>query len=136
MPVLAGWSIGSIAAGLFWLRGASEMLKGFASQMIGWGVVDLVIALLGLRGAARNAVRYASREISEAEHAAESRKFERILAVNAALDIGYIAGGVALARQPSKHRQGMGWGIIVQGLYLLIWDTILVILVRRKFNAG
>jgi hypothetical protein len=49
------------------------------------------------------------------------------LLVNAGLDLGYIAGGLALIHQARGRpdRAGMGLGIVPQGLFLLCYDLLL-----------
>jgi hypothetical protein len=49
----------------------------------------------------------------------------RILAINAPLNLVYIASGLLLAKRSPKdvNRRGMGWGIVLQGLLLLAFDT-------------
>ncbi len=50
------------------------------------------------------------------------------------LDIGYVLGGVWLKRSnlQDPQRQGMGWGIAIQGGFLLIWDILLASISRSK----
>lgn len=60
--------------------------------------------------------------IADAER--EKRNLLRLLKVNAFLDVGYVAVGLAMTlwgRTPLL--QGFGWGIILQGGFLLLFDT-------------
>lgn len=134
LPVLLGWAAGSIAAGLVWWQAGNAWWRGLASQFVGWGLVDGLIALFGLRGAARNAARLASGEMGRAEHDRQARTFERILWINAGLDVGYVLGGRWLARRwpDDAQRRGMGRGIVYQGAFLLVFDLALALLVWRK----
>ena len=65
-------------------------------------------------------------------HAAEqARKLRRLLWLNAALDVGYVAGGWWFAHrfngaQGERDRsvRGHGYGIILQGAFLFLFDVI------------
>ncbi|MBM4427863.1 MAG: hypothetical protein FJ031_11590 [Chloroflexi bacterium] len=55
----------------------------------------------------------------------ETANLKRILLINTALDVFYVAGGIALiftlgAENPEWR--GHGWGIIVQGGFLFFFD--------------
>ena len=141
-PVLLCWALGSIAAGVVWMKNRDGLVTGFGSQFAGWGAINLILALFGMRGASRNLGRQAQGEISASEHARQARYFERLVLVNAGLDLGYIAAGAWLrakpAGQPEKRpgfRNGMGWGIVTQGAFLLVWDLLLGLLVHKRRNA-
>jgi hypothetical protein len=141
-PILLGWALGSIASGVFWMTSRTGVLSGLGSQFAGWGVVNLILAVLGLRGARRSLQRQAQGDISPAEHARQARNFERLVLVNAGLDLGYIAFGAWLAQKPSRQpekkpglRKGVSWGIAAQGAFLLIWDSLLTLLVREGRKA-
>ena len=127
LPVLLGWGIGSAVAGAMWLRSKSDWWQGFGSQFLAWGLIDAAIAAFGLRGATGNLRKWQAGKVDDARHAKDARTFERIVWFNAVLDVFYIMGGRALAaNNPTGTRKhGMGWGIIVQGAYLLVWDIIL-----------
>lgn len=132
-PVLTGWSVGSIIAGILWVRMNSPWNTGFGSQFIGWGLVDLVLAILGLRSAHHNLNRLNRGEIDEQELNRQQSKFEGLLWINAGLDVGYVTGGALLAKKSNDNsfRRGTAWGILIQGSFLLVWDLILAVLMRR-----
>ena len=134
MPVLLGWAAGSIVAGVVWLRSASKFWRGLGSQFLGWGVIDGLIAGFTLRGAAKSAARLESGAISPAEHQRQWLQFERFVWLNVFLDIGYVLGGVWLKRSNphDPQRRGMGWGVAIQGGFLLIWDILLASVSRSK----
>jgi len=133
-PILTAWSAGSIISGILWMRNNSPWYKGFGSQFAGWGAVDLILAILGLRSAHTNLRREEHGEIAEVDHNQQTVKFERLLWINAGLDTGYIAGGGLLIKRSKDKafRQGMGWGIVFQGAFLLIWDFALALLLRQR----
>lgn len=134
MPILLSWAVGSMVSGLLWLTSRSDLLKGFGSQFLGWGVVNAAIAALGLSGATRNEKRRQEGEISPTEHTHQAIQFERFVWFNVLLDIGYMLGGGLLARRnPDEPRkQGMGWGILLQGAFLFFWDILLASIARRR----
>jgi hypothetical protein len=141
-PALLSWALVSIAAGVLWMRNEDGQVRGYGSQFAGWGAINLLLALFGLNSARCNLKRQAQGEISPAEHERQRQSFERLVLANAGLDVGYIAAGAWLARTPKEKpqkqpglRRGMGWGIIAQGAFLLAWDLLLALLVRRRRKA-
>jgi len=59
----------------------------------------------------------------------QPKKLAKIFWINAALDVLYIAGGVALRQQglEKNNPQWVGWGdsIILQGGFLLTFDSLM-----------
>lgn len=90
--------------------------RAFGCQTAAWGVVDLVIAGVG---AARSATP------------PTAQRLRKVLLVNAALDVGYVAAGAHVAvRRPGfggrvapAAARGHGWAVVVQGLALLVLDA-------------
>ncbi|HET7458647.1 MAG TPA: hypothetical protein VFJ74_13455 [Gemmatimonadaceae bacterium] len=106
----AGASAAGVAAGE-----ASPLLLHFAIQTAAWGAIDLVIAALAWRGLAMRDVDGATR-------------LDRLLWLNAGLDVGYVAVGVTLAAAGwiigrRLGAVGAGLGIVVQGAALLVLDA-------------
>lgn len=145
-PILLGWALGSIAAGILWMKNPHATTAGLGSQFAGWGVINAVLAAFGLNSARRNLERQAQGEISADEHDRQAQNFERLVLLNAGLDLGYIAAGAWLARtppqqvgtagaKPASSRKGMGLGIVAQGAFLLAWDLLLALLVHKRRNA-
>lgn len=141
-PLLLGWALGSMASGIFWMTNRRGILAGLGSQFAGWGAVNLILAIFGIKSAGRNLQKQALGKISVEEHERQSGNFERLVLINAGLDVGYITFGAWLARTPSKKpekhpgfRAGTGWGIAAQGAFLLIWDLLLALLVHRGRKA-
>jgi len=134
MPILLGWSVGSVVAGAIWLLSAAKFWRGLGSQFLGWGAIDGMIAGFALRGAAKSAARLEAGEIAPAEHQRQWLQFERFVWLNVLLEIGYVLGGIWLKRSNphDPQRQGMGWGIAIQGGFLLIWDILLASISRSK----
>ena len=118
---LGAWGLASVGAGLPLLLSRSKPLRHAGMQALAWGAIDALLAWAGGRGARRTIASGAG----DAERAA--RRFRLILLINAGLDIGYVAGALALISraQGRPERLGMGWGILPQGLFLLCYDTLL-----------
>jgi hypothetical protein len=117
---LLWWSIPSVVIGAVGVFLPWPVVQGFALQALIWGGIDLLLALLGLRRARRRADRYPD----HAADVAETLRLRKTLTVNGFLDIVYVAVGIAISvlffRQPFPL--GNGIGVIVQGLFLLIFD--------------
>jgi hypothetical protein len=133
LPVLLGWAAGSTLAGLVWQRGREPFWQGLGEQFVGWGLVDGLIALGGIRGAGQAERRYLAGEINPQTHERQRRNFFWLLAGNTLLDVGYIWGGQRIRKQAGDRtkRLGMGWGIIFQGSFLLVWDIILMVILSK-----
>lgn len=106
-------------------RHAAGAWRGFGFQAVAWGAIDAAIGKLSLRSARAKASAPES-HTPEAQQAAR-RALRRVLWINTGLDVGYVAGGVALARakgRQSSFRRGAGWSIVVQGGFLLLFDLV------------
>ncbi len=124
---LGSGAAASAGAGLvLWSAGRRSRrvaVAAFGRQSVGWAAVDAAIVVRGVRGLARP-----PDEAGEAR--GRLRRLRNLLALNAGLDVGYVAGGVALARR--TRLRGDGLGIVVQGLFLLWLD----IRHARRFQAA
>lgn len=131
---LAGWAVASIAAGA--AVGAagqvrdSPALRAFGGQNAAWGAIDLAIATFGEM---RRRGRLATIDDPYAQHvqADEWRSLRRVLLVNAGLDVGYVAAGLAgvawsrrRASGPLPAAAGHSAAVILQGGFLLAFDTV------------
>lgn len=103
-----------------------NFLYGIGTQSVGWGVINILIAIFGGLG-----TRQRRAQLPDPHDAAimqsESRKLKRILLINAGLDVLYMCGGYKLAQTRGEKdavSRGMGWGIIIQGALLFIFDVI------------
>ena len=151
---LGAWATGSVVVGAAVAVAAratgSPVLAGFARQQIAWGAIDGAIAGIGWwrsrgqRPDALSLVGPADRPSPDADRRAA--RLERVLTINTALDVGYVAGGVALAAaaDPLGRRLGQdpgrlvgdGLGIVVQGGFLLALDGYFLRRVRRFRRLG
>jgi hypothetical protein len=127
LRILLGWGLGSTLIGLPLIISPSPFWRSFGLQATSWGLIDALLAIFGIAGAQRKATRTEVGELGEEEALAEARSFRRILLINAGLDLLYIGGGITTARRAAGRpdRQGMGLGIAAQGLFLLIFDSLL-----------
>ncbi len=119
---LLAWSGYSMGAGLALLAGG-PFWRGFGLQAISWGAIDAVIALAGLGLAGRRA------SLPDPDGpetvARETRNLTRLLWINTGLDVFYVLGGLVLARTKGaadRGWRGHGWGIVVQGGFLFLFD--------------
>jgi sulfite exporter TauE/SafE len=111
---------------LAWLRlrsRSSALLEHFAVQMAGWGGVELAFVALSWRA-------LAPRDLADAT------RLDRLLWLNAGLDVGYVLVGVSLAITGWKLGRrlglvGAGIGVVVQGAALLLLDLLLASQISR-----
>jgi hypothetical protein len=115
--VLAGFGLASVAGGSWLARRADgEGARAFGQQTAAWGAVNLGIAGVSALRSGRSPV--------------DPVRVRRILLVNAALDLGYIAAGAHVAahrttfggRLTPQAARGHGLAVVLQGLGLLNLD--------------
>lgn len=120
---LLAWSCGSVLAGIVLVLVGDAWWRGFGVQALVWGAIDAAIAIGGIASARRGARRGAGVPGAEAREAA---KLRRLLLVNGGLDVLYIAAGLILAgpiAAGDPFLAGNGWGVVVQGGFLLVFDV-------------
>jgi hypothetical protein len=126
---LLAWGVLSVLTGtgvLAWVRvrgRSSPLLEHFALQMAGWGAAELAFVALSWRA-------LAPRDLSGAT------RLDRLLWLNAGLDVGYVLVGVTLAITGWRLGRrlgavGAGIGVLVQGAALLLLDLILASQISR-----
>ena len=119
---LLGWSALSSAAGVLLLIIGTPFWQGAGLQAGVWGVIDGGIALFGLASSRRRQARPDANNPEALQR--EARNLRRLLLINAALDVLYVAAGVAVVTTlATAFARGNGVGIIVQGTFLLFFDT-------------
>lgn len=119
---LLAWALGSVAVGAGLLLWGDGFWYGFGVQTLVWGAIDGAIAVFGSRDRQQRMAR------GEHHHALQTEAFgarlKRLLRINAGLDVMYvIAGFVVMLVWSSDAGRGHGWGIVVQGLFLLFFDA-------------
>jgi hypothetical protein len=97
--------------------------RAFGRQTAGWGAVDLGVAALG-RWLQDRRMRQLPDPYAAAAQDAERVKLRRVLLVNVAADVGYVALGARLGRDSRPHVAGAGVAILLQGAFLLVHDSI------------
>ena len=118
------WGLVSVLAGVgLAARTRDPWRRSFALQTAGWGAVDLGIAALTSRLQDRR-MRGLPDAYAPAAQEAERVTLRRVLLVNAAADVGYVALGVGLAREARPRLAGAGVAIVMQGAFLLVHDSI------------
>jgi esterase/lipase len=117
---LLAWATLSVAVGLPLLALGDAFWRGFGLQALAWGAIDGLIGYAGRRHARRIDVGPAA----AADRRAEARFVRRLLWANAGLDVLYVAGGALLWAGAGSDAwlAGTGAGIVVQGLFLLVFD--------------
>ena len=116
------WAIGSIVGGLLLQRSQRPLLKGIGARGVGGGATDGAIAIFGQQGAGRR--QTAATPLIEVQHA---RSLRRLLWINTLLDVVYVAAGWWVVRnkgRDSESWRGHGWGIIIQGKFLFVFDLV------------
>jgi hypothetical protein len=133
--LLVGWGGLSVVSGLLLQIVRNPFWKQFGLQAVMWGAIDVALAILGLNSANKKEEQLALGVTKEVDEQKAIRSFFRLLAVNTSLDVGYVLSGI-LVMQRFKHRRdrrGMGVGILVQGLWLFLFDGFLTQEVGRRW---
>jgi hypothetical protein len=121
---LMQWGAFSVFVGLVMLLG-NKFWRGMGWQFIGWGVVDALIALFG-GVAMRERIDKHDNPAEPHILKEEADNLERLLWINAFLDVLYVLGGRSWARgdKGDGSRRGAGLGIVLQGLFLFVFDVL------------
>jgi hypothetical protein len=118
---LTWWGTASVLVG--GVLALPRRTRGFGVQTLMWGAIDLMLA----------AVARGRGQVPRAQI------LRRILLVNAALDVGYVAAGALLAvRKPTlggrlrpADARGHGLAVVLQGAALFVVDLIAARSLRR-----
>ena len=123
MMILGSWAAGNIVLGGVMAGRTSGETKAFHQMNMYWNTVNLAIAGFGYYSAMKESPSSEFWETLSAQHS-----IEKILLLNAALDIGYIAGGFYLIergkRLGKEQLTGFGKSVILQGAFLMSFDAI------------
>ena len=116
IPLLI-WGIINVIAGIFYLFPSTELIQGFLIQAFFWGLIDGIIGLLA----------YLSKKELNLE------KIKKIFLINVYLDVLYIIIGVLLILfANSGILIGTGYGLVIQGAFLLIVDLYHYMHIKKK----
>lgn len=124
MLVLGGWAVSNLVIGGIGMSQTSGTTKYFHQMNTAWNSVNLAIAGFGYYGLQKQSL-----SMSVSETITEFHDFEKILLLNAGLDIGYMAAGAWLwergVRKNNSRLKGYGQSMILQGGFLFTFDLIL-----------
>lgn len=124
MIVLSSWAGLNILTGIAGNFRFKNESKYFFQMNAAWNVVNLGIAAFGLAGVASAVLA-----VDSTYMLSEMQNFDRILLINAGLDILYIATGSFLLRKGLNEKRsrfiGYGRSVILQGGFLFLFDLIL-----------
>lgn len=125
MKVLGAWGVANTATGLIASGTASGQARYFHQMNAGWGIINTGLAVAGFLGAKKEDVNaYGLVKTIKNQH-----NIEKVLLLNAGLDVGYIAAGAWLNERGitknSVRLQGYGKSVMMQGVFLLIFDGVM-----------
>jgi hypothetical protein len=135
MEVLGSWGILNLGVGAAgWATSHGGENKYFYQMTTIWGGINLALAIPGYLHAEKNE----DKSFTAAESLAEQKKIERVFLVNGGLDIAYIGTGTFLKirgdDRNSAELQGYGSSIIIEGVFLLFFDSAMYTSQRGNGN--
>jgi len=126
LAILAWWSILNLGLGLVALVFFEGILYYFLMMGLVWGIVNMLVAMLIFY----HAVFKKFKKGNAFERFEAQRHVEKILLLNIGLDFAYCFMGLLLREHGFLQGQktpelwiGMGWSVVVQGLFLLLQDS-------------
>jgi hypothetical protein len=127
------WSVLSMVTGGLLQVPRNRFTRGMGQQFAAWGLVNALIAIFGQRSAQKQVAQLPEPPATETiTH--EAQNLRNILWINTGLDVGYVAGGTALALTKGKTDpgwRGHGIGIIIQGALLFFFDLFHALKIRN-----
>ena len=135
MTVLGSWAIANIGIGAVgWANAKSDENRSFYKVTTITGLANLGAAALGVINAYGS-----SYGLSKRESLHDQRKIETTFIINLALDVTYIGVGVYVTHRGDTHNyaelKGEGPAIIVQSVFLLLFDGTMYSLQRHNGNG-
>jgi hypothetical protein len=132
----AMWILGSWAAGNMLISGISmgkteSSVRYFHQMNVMWNTVNMGIAAFGLLSQAPEFTTHIP------DLVANHRKTENLYLINSGLDLLYIAGGAYMVHQSGSSAKrsdllkGYGQSVMLQGGFLLVFDTALWLIQRN-----
>ncbi len=128
------WAVANIVLGIGLQQRQNKVLRGVGMQAISWGAINALIAIIG-DGVARLRRSRMNNPYARDITQKETRNLFRALWINGVLDVFYVIGGVLLALtrgKTSRLMRGSGWGIVIQGGFLFVFDWLHVWLMNRQ----
>ena len=119
--VLGGFAVANLTTGTTgYFVAEAPAWRAFHGTNAAWNTVNLGLAAAGSVSLARRA------DETLAQRQARGAKLHRVLAINAGLDVGYMATGATLwavgSQQNRPELHGAGASLLVQGAFLLAFD--------------
>lgn len=133
MLILGSWALINLAAGGYGNLKTQGSTRYFHQMNWMWNSVNLGLATAGYLGSKSI---LASNSITEV--LSTQMQFEKILLINAGLDVAYLMTGAFLIQKaknsPHPDRlQGYGQSLLVQGSFLLIFDTLFYLAHHQQY---
>ncbi|MBC6369094.1 hypothetical protein [Algoriphagus sp. AK58] len=124
MLILGSWAIGNMVWGGIGASKTTGEVKAFHQMNLYWNAVNLAIAGFGYYQATKEVPGTDFWATMEAQ-----QSIEKILLVNAALDVSYMAGGLYMKerglRTENSRLVGFGKSVILQGAFLMAFDAVM-----------
>ncbi|MEK6481440.1 hypothetical protein WJR50_28110 [Catalinimonas sp. 4WD22] len=136
MLTLGGWAISNIAVNGLLMTKASGSRYYFYQMNTFWNIVNLGLAGFGYY----NSLQIAPETLTLSTSTDEFYGFQKTLLLNAGLDVAYLAGGIYLLEKAKNNKKnserftGYGRGLILQGAFLLVFDTVLYFILDAHSN--
>ncbi|MGD1891441.1 MAG: hypothetical protein ACFB15_12720 [Cyclobacteriaceae bacterium] len=133
MLTLGSWAIGNMAVNGALMGGTSGRRYYFHQMNVFWNIVNIGLAGTGYY----SALTADPTALTLAESIQEQHSIEKLLLLNAGLDVAYIAGGCYLRERgrrdsPQSERwKGYGQSLLLQGGFLLIFDALLYTIIHQ-----
>jgi hypothetical protein len=125
MSVLLGWSVLNLGGGLAGGFTSEGRWRAFHQMNAGWNLINLGIAAYALWDMSGQDPA----SFTALQGLAAGEKMEKVLLLNAGLDVAYVTAGLWLWRsgtqRRSPRRQGFGQSVLVQGTFLAVFDLAL-----------
>lgn len=123
MTVLLIWGGLNILRGLKYYHAHNLIKRHFWRMNTWWGSMNFLLAVVTL-----SAIQLDWLTVSPATQL-------RVIAVNLALEVGYVAIGTTMVRLQAKQltvrRFGWGLAVMMQGAFLVLFDSILLLLLHN-----
>ena len=138
MLVLGAWGLGNLLAGASLGATTNGVSKNFHIMNAGWGGVNLLIAGLGYKN-----TLHKNQAWDLATTLNEQASLEKLLLLNAGLDVAYVMTGFFLRERALRHEpgttsydrlKGFGNSLLLQGGFLFAFDLVLYFFAHQHYN--
>lgn len=125
MNQLLATGVTSMAVGMVMMQESFGQNFDQGVQHLTWGAINTTIASFAIRGISKR--NYENIDLKD-----RVNYLQRILGINSLLDVLYVGTGAALILSNQDKLMGHGRGILLQGSFLLAFDTIHYFRIRRS----